>query len=183
MLELVPIEFDEACAFIKKIHRHHKPPVGHKFSIATAVGKNIVGVITVGRPVSSEYDKTGWILEANRCCTDGTKNACSILYAAAWRAVKAMGYKKMVTYILESEYGASVVASGGVCTDENAGGGTWNCNVRKRKDNHPQEPKKRFEWSLMPHDKLKAKERPRVDIKPLQIKINYEIWPTPNPTT
>lgn len=34
MLELVPITLKEANAFVVRYHRHHKPVVGHKFSIA-----------------------------------------------------------------------------------------------------------------------------------------------------
>ena len=82
-LELQPIDFDEACEFIRKHHRHHIPPVGWKFGIAVNDGKNVVGVITVGRPVARHFDD-GWTLEVNRNCTNGTKNAASILYAAAW---------------------------------------------------------------------------------------------------
>ena len=65
-----------------------------------------MGVVIVGRPVSRYLDD-GWTLEVNRLCTDGSRNACSMLYGAAWRAARAMGYKRLITYILESECGAS----------------------------------------------------------------------------
>ena len=94
MLELVPISLKEANAFVQRHHRHHKPVVGHKFSVAAAVNGEIVGVTIVGRPVSRYLDD-GWTLEVNRLCTDGTNNACSFLYAAAWRAARNMGYKKL----------------------------------------------------------------------------------------
>ena len=90
MLELVPISLKEANEFVKRYHRHHKPVVGHKFSVAAAVNGAVVGVAIVGRPVSRYLDD-GWTLEVNRLCTDGTKNACSFLYSAAWRAAKNMG--------------------------------------------------------------------------------------------
>lgn len=73
-----------------------------------------MGVAIVGRPVSRHLDD-GWTLEVNRLCTDGSRNACSALYAAAWRAARAMGYKRLVTYILESENGASLRAAGWKC--------------------------------------------------------------------
>lgn len=98
MLEVCPVSLKEANAFVEQHHRHHKPVVGHKFSIACTDGENIVGVAIVGRPVARYLDD-GWTLEVNRLCTDGTKNACSFLYAAAWRAVRAMGYHKLITYI------------------------------------------------------------------------------------
>lgn len=104
MLELVPISLKEANAYVERYHRHHKPVVGHKFSIAAAVDGEIVGVAIVGRPVSRYLDD-GWTLEVNRLCTNGYRNACSFLYSAAWRAARNLGYKKLITYILESESG------------------------------------------------------------------------------
>jgi len=142
-LEIVPIKFKEACAFIKRYHRHHKPPVGHICSIAVAKGENIVGVCTIGRPVARHLDN-GLTAEVTRLCTDGTKNACSILYAAAWRAVKAMGYKKLITYILSTEKGTSLNGAGWKCIGE-CGGGSWNCKSRPRVDEHPTQLKIKWE--------------------------------------
>lgn len=110
MLEICPISLKEANAFVEQYHRHHKPVTGHKFSIGCTDGEKIVGVAIVGRPVSRYLDD-GWTLEVNRLCTDGTRNACSMLYAAAWRAARAMGYHKLITYILDSENGASLRAA------------------------------------------------------------------------
>lgn len=107
MLELIPMTLREANAFVEQHHRHHKPVVGHKFSIGVSDGEKVVGVAIVGRPVGRFLDD-GWTLEVTRLCTDGTHNACSMLYAAAWRAARAMGYRRVVTYILESETGASL---------------------------------------------------------------------------
>lgn len=142
-LTIVPIEFDEACAFVRKVHRHHKPPVGHKFSIGLAKGGDVVGVAMVGRPVARKIDN-GWTLEVNRLATDGTKNACSMLYAASWRAAKAMGYKKLITYILDTETGVSLRAAGWKCVGE-AGGGSWSSKTRPRVDKHPLQTKIKFE--------------------------------------
>ena len=80
MLIIQPISQKEANAFIAEHHRHHKPPQGYKFAIGVNDGEKVVGVITVGRPVARMLDN-GWTAEVTRCCTDGTKNACSILYA------------------------------------------------------------------------------------------------------
>jgi len=145
MLELVPITLKEANAFVERYHRHHKPVVGHKFSVAASDGKNIVGVAIVGRPVSRYLDD-GWTLEVNRLCTDGTKNACSFLYSAAWRAARNMGYKKLITYIMQSENGASLRASGWKCVGE-AGGLKWTGKRRPEVDLYPQQMKLRFEVS------------------------------------
>lgn len=85
MLEICPMTLKEANAYVEQYHRHHKPVVGHKFSIGCSDGEQIVGVAIVGRPVARHLDD-GWTLEVNRLCTDGTRNACSMLYAAAWGA-------------------------------------------------------------------------------------------------
>jgi len=143
MLELVPITLKEANFFVSQHHRHHKPVVGHKFSIAASDGEKIVGVAIVGRPVSRYLDD-GWTLEVNRLCTDGTRNACSFLYSAAWRAARNLGYKKLITYILQSENGASLKASGWKCVGQ-AGGERWTGKRRPEVDLYPAQMKLKFE--------------------------------------
>jgi len=144
-LELIPIKQDEAKAFINKIHRHHKAPVGSIFQIAVALNDKIVGVVMVGRPVARHLDN-GWTLEVNRLCTDGTKNVCSMLYSASWRVAKNLGYKKLITYILKEENGISLKASGWKLIGEK-GGGSWNSKTRARVDKHPTQTKLKFEIS------------------------------------
>ena len=122
-LEIRPCDFKTAREFVRLNHRHNKPPAGHKFSIACYDGDHLCGVAMVGRPVGRYLDD-GETLEVNRCCTDGTKNACSMLYGAAWRAAKALGYKRIFTYTRQSENGASLRASGWICDGE-AGGTHW----------------------------------------------------------
>lgn len=151
-LELIPITFKEACQFVKEHHRHHKPPIGHKFSIAAAIDNKIVGVCIIGRPVSRGLDN-GWIAEVTRLCTDGTKNTCSFLYAAAWRAARALGYKKLITYILNTESGISLNAAGWKCIGETQGG-SWNRKSRPRIDTHPLQKKLRFEIENESIDRL-----------------------------
>lgn len=139
----MPITFEGACEFVRKYHRHHRPPQGHKYSIAAWSDGRLVGVVIVGRPLARMLDN-GLTLEVTRLCTDGTKNVCSLLYSAAWRAARAMGYKKMITYILQSESGASLKASGWKVIGE-AGGGKWDRVKRPRIDTHPTELKLKFE--------------------------------------
>lgn len=143
-LSLVPITFAEAKQFVLEHHRHHAPCLSHKFSIAVADETGAVrGVAIVGRPVA-RYMDDGWTLEVNRVATDGAENACSMLYAAAWRAARALGYRKVITYILGSEPGTSLKAAGWKCLGE-CGGGPWNCKSRPRVDTHPTQRKIRFE--------------------------------------
>lgn len=93
MLTLTPVSLAEANAFVAQHHRHHKPVTGHKFSIGCTADGRIVGVAIVGRPVSRYLDN-GLTLEVNRLCTDGTKNACSMLYAAGWTCAGLAGGKR-----------------------------------------------------------------------------------------
>src|SRR3972149_264890 len=111
MLSLQPITYPEACKFVSLHHRHHLPPQGWKFGIAVNDGLQVVGVITVGRPVARMLDD-GWTLEVTRCCTNGVPNAASMLYGSARKAVFALGYKKLITYTLKNEGGTSLKAAG-----------------------------------------------------------------------
>jgi hypothetical protein len=134
-LELQPITYKEACEFIREHHSHHLPPQGWKFGIAVNDGEKIVGVVTVGRPVARHLDD-GWTLEVTRCCTDKTKHVASKLYAAAWRASKAMGYKRLISYTLKEEKGTSLTAAGWRVIGETSGG-SWSRPSRPRVDKHP----------------------------------------------
>jgi hypothetical protein len=142
-LQVQPVDFTEACAFVKTLHRHHRPPLGSKLQIGVNDGEKLVGVIIAGRPVARMLDD-GLTLEVTRCCTDGTRNACSILYAHAWKAGRALGYRRMVTYTLPSEGGASLKAAGWVCVGE-AEGGKWTRPSRQANDDWPLCSKWRWE--------------------------------------
>lgn len=159
-LAIKPISLAKANDFVKTLHRHHSEVQGHKFSIAAYDNEKIVGVCIVGRPVSRFLDD-GKTLEVTRLCTDGTKNACSILYARAARIAKDMGYEKIITYTLQSERGISLKASGWTLESEEAGGGNWSVPSRPRnlipqqlsllceqKEKYPTEKKKRWGKSL-----------------------------------
>ena len=112
-LELQPITSREACAFIEEHHRHHGPPRGFKFAIAVNDGREVVGVATAGRPIARHNDD-GWTIEVTRVCViEGSGlHASSKLYAACWRAARAMGYRRAITYNTAKEGGASLRAAG-----------------------------------------------------------------------
>ena len=131
MLVACPIELKEANQIVMSWHRHHMPVVRDKFRVACKDGEKICGVIQVGRPINRVM-QDGKTLEVLRCCTDGTKNACSFLYSRAARIAKEMGYEKIITYILKSEDGASLKASGWTLEADNVGGGTWDTPSRRR---------------------------------------------------
>ena len=142
-LQIVPITFDEANVFVKQYHRHHGNVVGCKFCVAVSDGCKIRGVAIVGRPVARSLDD-GWTLEVNRCCVDGVKMGCSMLYAAAWRVARNLGYRKLITYILDTEPGTSLLATGFKCVGQ-VKGRSWHCPSRPRVDKHPTQNKLRFE--------------------------------------
>ena len=144
-MKIRPITFRAACEFINKHHRHHRASVGCKFCIALYDAGKLCGVAVCGRPVSRHYDD-GVTCEINRLCTDGTKNACSMLYGASCRVAKEMGYEKVITYILASENGASLKASNFVC--EGVAGGTHWTGERDRGQNIPNEMKTRWSRNL-----------------------------------
>ena len=110
-LRVVPVRRADAFAFVLAHHRHHRPPVGCVFTLGVADDDVLVGVAVVGRPVARHYDD-GMTLEVNRTATDGTKNANSMLYGAAWRATRALGYDRLITYTQEGESGSTLRAAG-----------------------------------------------------------------------
>jgi len=109
---------------VKEHHRHNKPPIGHKFSIGLEYDSELIGVAMAGRPIARMLDD-GVTLEVNRTCTLGTKNANSMLYGAVWRAAKAMGYRRCVTYTQADESGASLRAVGWVRAESLSARKSW----------------------------------------------------------
>lgn len=164
-LYIIPCSIQDAREYVRQFHRHHAPPVSGLFAVAVArhgtdqesgesldekfirsavrSGAKVVGVAIVGRPVARMLDD-GFTAEVTRLATDGTKNACSMLYAASWRATRALGYQKLITYTLASEPGTSLRAAGwrdvGRVTAR-----SWNCPSRPRVDRYPSQEKIRWE--------------------------------------
>jgi hypothetical protein len=131
-LRLVPVTLACAQAFVRLHHRHHGEVVGHRFSVGVCDSDGgLRGVAIVGRPVARNLDDGG-TCEVVRLCTDGAPNACSLLYSACWRAAQALGYTRIVTYILESEHGSSLRAANWQRFGETTGG-EWSCPSRPRK--------------------------------------------------
>lgn len=159
-LSLEHVELKDANEFVSRLHRHHKPVRGHRFSIG-AVRRNVVlrnapdqavadssadaplglvGVAICGRPVARAFDHTRRV-EVLRLCTDGTKNACSFLYSAAARAARSLGYSIIQTYVLGTETGISLKASGWT-RGHAVSGRDWNCPSRSgRRTDQPMDDK------------------------------------------
>lgn len=143
LVTTVPMTLRDAKAFIAANHRHHPALVGGLFAIGAAEGDDVVGCVVVGRPVARML-ADGFTCEVTRLATDGSRNACSMLYRAAWRAARAMGYRRLVTYTLPEEGGSSLRAAGFALIGE-AGGGSWSRPSRPRVDLHPTQTKLRWE--------------------------------------
>lgn len=143
-LTLIPINRDEANAFVEAHHRHHGPVVGYRCAVGAARDGEVVGIAVLGRPVARHADD-GWTAEITRLCTDGTRNAASFLLGAARRLAFALGYKRVITYTLPEESGASLRGAGYELVGEKAGGGSWSRESRPRVDTHPLQTKLKWE--------------------------------------
>lgn len=139
-LELVPLTFPMAAEFCAENHRHHPGVTGHKFSmgVATIPDGRLVGVAINGRPVTAAFDD-GRTIESNRVCTDGYRNANSMLYGAVARAAFALGYVRVVTYTGRGESGASLRAAGYRIVAERPARANWHdSSVKLRSRRNPK---------------------------------------------
>ena len=146
MLEIVPMSLKDARKWVDETHRHHRAPVGGLFAIGLARDAEIVGAAIIGRPVS-RGGQDGWTAEVTRLAVlEDVKNGCSKLYGASWRAARAMGYRKLITYTLSAEPGTSLIAAGWKIVGE-VKGRSWNAPSRPRIDQNPIQDKFRWEVS------------------------------------
>lgn len=144
-LRIVPLTLKQANDLVASLHRHHKPVQGHRWSIGVEADGKLVGAAIVGRPVARGC-ATYTCAEVTRLVTDGTKNACSIMYSACARIAREMGFDRIQTYILDDEPGTSLIAAGWQYELTTAGG-DWNASKQyagKRRTDQPQCPKRRF---------------------------------------
>lgn len=143
-LRAIPIELKDANAFVEELHRHHDSVYRDKFRVGCINNddKHLCGVIQAARPVARHLDD-GKTIEIVRCCTDGTYNACSFLYARVIRIAKAMGYEKAITYILDTETGSSLKAAGWH-KEADTYGHSWSCPSRPRNTKAPTCNKQRW---------------------------------------
>jgi hypothetical protein len=141
-LRIVPCTLAEANAFVKKLHRHHDPVTGHRWSIGVSDNGHLCGVAICER--AKARLESPFMCEVTRVCTDGTKNACSMLYSACARAARAMGYDLIKTFILASEPGTSLRAANWH-EDGEVEAQNWSRPSRQRKvTTHSEEKKIRY---------------------------------------
>jgi hypothetical protein len=149
MLELIPVTFRQANAFVAELHRHHKPVRGWVFGVGVVDETgSLRGVAMAGRPVARAL-QDGRTLEVNRTCTDGCENANSMLYGAIWRAARALGYQRAFTYTEEGETGASLKAAGWVLDATLEPRANWadsSVKLREMRDSEGRGGVRRFRW-------------------------------------
>lgn len=137
-LRIVDINQATAKEFVARYHRHCPPPAGWRFGAGIANGHQLIGVVMVGRPVARMIDASTTV-EVNRLCVRDdlpsglTWNACSMLYAWAAREARRRGYRKIITYTLETEAGTSLRAAGWHI-EHTTRGGSWDTPTRRRVD-------------------------------------------------
>ena len=132
-MTIIPITLKEAIEFVLNFHRHNRPTVGGKWAIGLEHDGVLVGVAIVGRPIARNLDDQ-FTAEVTRTCTNenAPKGSVSKLYAACWRAWKAMGGRKMITYTIKSESGASLRGAGWKVIAELPPQNGWNRKSRRR---------------------------------------------------
>jgi hypothetical protein len=147
-LQVVPVGWATARAFVHAHHRHCKRPAGWRFGAGVMNGSDLLGVVVVGRPVARMLDQKR-IVEVNRLCVrqdlpDGLEwNACSLLYGWAAREAKRRGFERIITYTLASEPGTTLSAAGWTA-ESFTPGRSWDSPSRRRGDNTPTEDKVRW---------------------------------------
>lgn len=149
-LTVCPLAICHAKNFVTEHHRHHPAPQGGLWAAGATHAGALVAAAIVGRPVARGL-QDGWTAEVIRVAAiEGQKNACSLLYAACTRAARALGYRRLVTYLLASESGSSLKALKDLGWREVAevDGRSWDCASRPRTDKHPTEDKRRWEVAL-----------------------------------
>jgi hypothetical protein len=168
-LTIVPLALEAAADMVDALHRHHKRPRGHKFSLGVVrEGGALCGVAIVGRPVARCFDKW-WCLEVTRVATDGTPNACSTLYGRIWRVAKESGYLRVITYTQEGESGASLRAVNWTPIAELRPRTGWDTPSRHRED-HGTDGVARILWEQ------RTKNAPELpSIEELRSEIRHEI--------
>jgi hypothetical protein len=146
-LTLVPLGLKEANAFVGIEHRHNKKVPGAKFALGAELSGRLVGVVIVARTTARRLHSP-LRAEVTRCCTDGTRNACSFLYQRARRVCQAMGYVSVKTYTRTDESGASLRAIGACCEAE-LKARSWAKSSKQRTRTDQSQPSARYRWELI----------------------------------
>jgi hypothetical protein len=166
-LYIVPCSLDTANAFVTLLHRHNKAVPGAKFCVGvTDEAGHLCGVAIVGRPVARNLDD-GFTLEVNRLTTNGTINACSALYGAARKAAFDLGYRRLVTYTLMDESGASMRGAGWTRVAEVQASQGWHSRAGRKEQSVYLANK--WRWETINPEYARNKARPTQIVLPEQM--------------
>lgn len=152
-LQVVPVKWGVAKAFVREHHAHCRPPAGWRFGAGVMNGSDLLGVVVVGRPVARMLDQQR-IVEVNRLCVRRdlapglSWNACSLLYGWAAKEARARGFERILTYTLASEVGTTLAAAGWT-PESHTKGRRWDTPSRPRGDNTPRGDKVRWSRILL----------------------------------
>lgn len=134
MIKIIPLDLKEANNIVANLHRHHKPAVGHRFSLGVIdENGNVRGCAIASRPIARLADQK-FTLEITRVATDGTRNACSMLIGAITKAARSMGYAKVQTTTLSHESGSSLKAVGWLFCELDQDGTGWDSRKGRKVD-------------------------------------------------
>lgn len=142
--------------YVEAVHRHHpRYPQFGMFAVAAVTEEGeIRGVAIVAMPNAANRLTDGFrTAEVVRVATDGTPNACSILYAACARATKALGFSRIISYTLDSETGLSIAAAGWIKDEGVFGNQSWENHTKRPGTGHNTGPKGRWSKSFAPLDR------------------------------
>lgn len=148
-LRILPITRSDARAFIAKHHSHHWPPNTWIACCAVANGGGVVCVAILEQP-KARMLCNGTTAEVSRVASDGAaKNAASMCLAAITRAAIALGYRRLISYLLLGEAGTSYRAAGWWPTARSAGG-SWDRPSRPRDIRDSVQRGEKVRWEFGP---------------------------------
>ncbi len=146
----VPMTIAEANAYVASFHRHNKPVAGARFCVGASDGNELCGVAIVSRPVARKL-QDGLTAEVVRCCVVETapKGTPSFLYASCWRAWRAMGGRRLITYTMQSEGGASLRGAGFKLIAELPGSNPKAWQTRAGREWQSVTGQAKFRWEML----------------------------------
>lgn len=133
---IIPLTLAQANSFAAKQRENYRPFRGRRFAIGCAMDEKLVGIVILGKPVDEALDD-GLTLAVNYIHATGGRTAYGMLYGAAARAAKALGYCRIIAFLPENISSSGLRAAG------------WKC-AGPVESGKPQAPKKlRYEQRLM----------------------------------
>ncbi len=149
---VIPCSLREANDFVVSFHRHNRRTArnGGKFALGVAEANELVAMAIVGNPISATF-MDGFTAEVLRTCSkpDAPRNCNSFMYGACWKAWRSFGGRRLVTYTLETESGASLRGAGWRIVGEvRPTEDGWRKNDHLTRQWQPVMGQKKFRWEI-----------------------------------